>query len=29
VLPPEPLGLQWLAQARQLFLKQFSPTGQV
>ena len=29
VLPPQPLGLQWLAQARQLFLKQFSPLGQV
>jgi putative peptide zinc metalloprotease protein len=29
VLPPQPLGLQWLAQGRQLFLKQFSPTGRV
>jgi putative peptide zinc metalloprotease protein len=29
VLPPQPLGLQWIAQARQLFLKQFSPRGQV
>ena len=29
VLPPEPLGLQWLAQAQRLFLKQFSPTGRV
>ena len=29
VLPPEPLGLQWLAQGRRLFLKQFSPTGRV
>ncbi|HEY0822928.1 MAG TPA: hypothetical protein VGD76_04010, partial [Ramlibacter sp.] len=28
VLPPQPLGLQWLAQLRQLFIKQFSPTGQ-
>jgi putative peptide zinc metalloprotease protein len=29
VLPPQPLALQWLAQGRQLFLKQFSPTGRV
>lgn len=29
VLPSEPLGLQWLAQGRRLFLKQFSPTGRV
>jgi putative peptide zinc metalloprotease protein len=29
VLPPEPLGLQWYAQAQRLFLKQFSPTGRV
>ena len=28
VLPPQPLGWQWLAQVRQLFLKQFNPTGQ-
>lgn len=28
VLPPEPLGLQWLAQLRQLMIKQFNPTGQ-
>lgn len=28
-LPPQPLALQWLAQLRQLMLKQFSPTGQV
>jgi putative peptide zinc metalloprotease protein len=27
-LPPQPLALQWLAQLRQLFLKQFNPTGQ-
>jgi putative peptide zinc metalloprotease protein len=29
VLPPQALGLQWLAQARQLLLKQFTPTGQL
>jgi len=29
VLPPEPLGLQWIAQARRVLLKQFSPTGRV
>jgi putative peptide zinc metalloprotease protein len=29
VLPPQPLGLQWLAQGRRLFLKQFNPTGRV
>jgi putative peptide zinc metalloprotease protein len=29
VLPAEPVGLQWLRQARQLLVKQFSPTGQV
>jgi putative peptide zinc metalloprotease protein len=28
VLPPRPLGLQWLAQLRQLLIKQFNPTGQ-
>ena len=28
-LPPEPLGLQWVAQLRRVFLKQFNPTGQV
>lgn len=28
VLPPQPLGLQWLAQLRQLLIKQFNPTGQ-
>lgn len=28
VLPPEPLAWQWAAQLRQLFLKQFNPTGQ-
>lgn len=28
VLPPEPLGQQWLAQLRRLFIKQFNPTGQ-
>lgn len=27
-LPPQPLGLQWLAQLRQLMIKQFNPTGQ-
>jgi putative peptide zinc metalloprotease protein len=28
VLPAEPLGLQLLRTARQLLLRQFSPTGQ-
>ena len=28
VLPPQPLALQWLAQLRQLLIKQFNPTGQ-
>ncbi|MDB5899645.1 MAG: hypothetical protein JWP41_3247 [Ramlibacter sp.] len=28
VLPPQPLGLQWVAQLRQLLIKQFNPTGQ-
>ena len=28
VLPPEPLAQQWLGRLRQLFLKQFNPTGQ-
>jgi putative peptide zinc metalloprotease protein len=28
VLPPQPLGVQWLAQLRQLLIKQFNPTGQ-
>lgn len=27
-LPPQPLALQWLAQLRQLLIKQFNPTGQ-
>ena len=28
VLPPQPLGLQWLAQLRRVLIKQFNPTGQ-
>ena len=28
VLPPQPLGLQWLAQLQRLLIKQFNPTGQ-
>lgn len=28
VLPPQPYGVQWIAQMRQLLLKQFNPTGQ-
>jgi putative peptide zinc metalloprotease protein len=28
MLAPKPLALQWLAQLRQLLIKQFSPTGQ-
>jgi putative peptide zinc metalloprotease protein len=29
VLPAQPLGVQWVTHARQLFLKQFNPTGQL
>ena len=28
VLPPQPLGVQWFAQLRQLLIRHFQPTGQ-